>query len=302
MDKINITSAENFPFSLKTASKILDMIGSISKLTGIGGGSYILSGCEEVDGVITDGFIVLNKELLPFVGGEAKPYIAIEETREDTSAFGVTYPDAYINRCVVLTDVPGIEWGSVIKLVSNEELAQRIDQIKGDPPGIRVSWDGLLDKIPENYMVCDGRTLNIADYPVLYANIGTLHGSVGTTQFKLPNFGGRFSVAYSDDEDYNTIGEIGGEEWAELLKENLPEHDHLTDPLFNRLSVKASDLTGQGTVGSGQDSNNANQEYRIGNMTEILWDKATIKSVGNGVPHENRPPYLVEAFIIKVKY
>jgi microcystin-dependent protein len=238
---------------------------------------------------------------MPFKGALKTDKITVVEDRETVSAFGVDYTDAYVSRYATFSDTGDLNWSDFQRIISNQELWQRVKDIKGDPPGIRAGWCGFIDKIPSNYMLCDGRTLDIDEYPELFENIGTSFGAVGTTQFKIPDLRERFVVGYSGNGDYNVIGQTGGLDEVILNKSQMPEHDHLSDPLFNKLGLKASDLTGQGTS-TGQDSGAANEEYRIGDMTEQLWDRSEIKSEGENQPHENRPPYFVEAFIIKVKY
>ncbi|MDO5970613.1 phage tail protein [Flavivirga aquimarina] len=76
-----------------------------------------------------------------------------------------------------------------------------------------------MDKIPENYMLCDGRALNIDEYPELFENIGTSFGAVGTTQFKIPDLREKFLVGYSGNGDYNAVGQTGGLDEVTLTKE-----------------------------------------------------------------------------------
>jgi hypothetical protein len=40
--------------------------------------------------------------------------------------------------------------------------------------------------VPSGYLLCDGSTLNIANFPNLFAAIGTIYGGDGTTTFGLP--------------------------------------------------------------------------------------------------------------------
>ncbi|MDQ8996388.1 phage tail protein [Acinetobacter soli] len=42
--------------------------------------------------------------------------------------------------------------------------------------------------VPNDYRECIGETLLIADYPKLFAKIGTLYGGNGTTNFKTPDY------------------------------------------------------------------------------------------------------------------
>ena len=41
--------------------------------------------------------------------------------------------------------------------------------------------------VPDNMVVCDGRLLNIAEYPALYSLIGTIYGGNGSTTFAVPD-------------------------------------------------------------------------------------------------------------------
>jgi microcystin-dependent protein len=302
MDKINFTQQDTFPFTIKSADFMQNTMQLLSKMIALGGDNYVLSGCEEDnDNNVADGYVVIAGELMPFKGALKTDKITVVEDRETVSAFGVDYTDAYVSRYATFSDTGDLNWSDFQRIISNQELWQRVKDIKGDPPGIRAGWCGFIDKIPENYMLCDGRTLDIDEYPELFENIGTSFGAVGTTQFKIPDLRERFIVGYSGNGDYNIIGQTGGLDEVILNKSQMPEHDHIEDALFNKLGVRASDLNASGTT-SGVDSGAPTSEYRIAGMTNQLWSRSTMKSEGGNQPHENRPPYFVEAFIIKVKY
>ncbi|MEO7750341.1 MAG: tail fiber protein, partial [Sphingomicrobium sp.] len=55
-------------------------------------------------------------------------------------------------------------------------------------------WEYAGSQIPADAMVCDGRLLNIADYDVLFAIIGTTYGGDGISTFAIPNLIGRTIV------------------------------------------------------------------------------------------------------------
>lgn len=302
MDNINLTSKQNFPFGIKAASVFQDTMQMLSKMVALGGDNYVLTGCtEDSSGNVADGTVVINGEIMPFKGGVKKAKIKIVENRESTEAFGVQYPDAYVFRFAEFSDTGDFDWGNFNQIISNQELWSKIESIKGDPPGIRVSWCGTLDKIPSNYMLCDGSTLSKDDYPELFENIGFTFGAVGTSQFKLPDLRERFSVCYSGQGDYNSVGDSGGLAAVSLSEDEMAEHDHTNDNFFNKLSARASDVDSTNTPGS-VDSQSPSNEYRVSGMSGMQWVNATISKVGKGKPHENRPPFFVEAFIIKVKY
>lgn len=50
-------------------------------------------------------------------------------------------------------------------------------------------FSGGCECLPPNVMWCLGQTLLIADYPALFAVIGTTYGGDGVTNFMLPSAG-----------------------------------------------------------------------------------------------------------------
>jgi len=55
---------------------------------------------------------------------------------------------------------------------------------------------------PRGWMLCDGRTLNIAYYNALYSLIGTTFGGNGTTEFKLPDLKNANPLATTNQMKY----------------------------------------------------------------------------------------------------
>lgn len=78
--------------------------------------------------------------------------------------------------------------------------------------------------IPDGYLTCDGTAVSRTTYSDLFAVIGTTYGSGdGSTTFNLPNLKGRVPVGLdSNDTDFDTLGEIGGEKAHTLTVGELP--------------------------------------------------------------------------------
>lgn len=303
MNKVNFLNKDNFPLYSEGLAKLQNAIFMTANFALLGGQRYILSGCiEDKSGNVSDGLIVINGELMEFIGGAKKEKIIIREIKTPLTAFGVEYPESYVTRYAEFSATGDLVWSDFEKIPTNQELYKQIKDIKGDPAGIIKEWAGMIGKIPKDYMLCDGRDLSISEYPELYEAIGVTFGGDGLTTFKLPDARGRFSVSYSGNGDYSAIGKIGGEEFHKLTINETPIHDH-TDrekTSFNKLSARAADIDATNTP-TGVDSGAADAEYRIGGMTLPQWQEATIKKVGGDQPHENRPPYIVFAKIIKIR-
>ncbi len=301
MDKVNFTAKENFPLSSDTMDLLQQMIYLSAKMALLGGSNYILSGCED-DGAgnISAGTVVLDGEMLEFAGGTKKAKMTVEQTSKTLHAFSVDYPEAYLFRKAVFSATDGVDWDTLTRITTVLDIKAVLDKINGDPVGVVKDWAGLASQIPENYLLCDGRSLSITTYSELYAVIGFTFGGAGS-EFKLPDTRGRFAIGYDNSRaDYNAIGKTGGEEKHELSAEELPEHDHINSNPFNKLSARAADATTPGTAAS-IDARSPESEYNIAYMTNEEWDKATIQSVGENTAHENRPPFIVFAKIIKYK-
>ncbi len=282
MDRINLLSQTDFPLSEKTLDVMQNQTLLVEKLSALGGTDYIISGCDVADDVATDGFIVIAGEPMPFVGGAVKDHIKIIETKEAVAAFGKNYIDAYVSRYATFTDDEALAFSDYSKVKSTKDLYETIQGIQGSPPGVSEDWFGLLDKIPANYMLCDGRALNKADYPILYDNIGTTHGSVGDLQFKLPDCGARFTAAYdSDNVDHDAIGKKGGATTVTLTQAQMP-------------NLKFSVTADQDYGGNG-----STLALGGGGSPDVSVDTNTI---GQNDSVENRPQFITAAKIIKVKY
>lgn len=303
MNSINLTNRTTFPLDVETLEFLQEMIRHVYAVAGIGGSNYILSGCEERNGTISPGLLVVDGELVAFAGGVPKERIRVLDTVQSVEVEGEIFREAYLKRTAEFSDTGNHKWADFRPVPTNAELAERLSAITGDAVGVVKMWAGQPASVPADYRLCDGQALLIKDYPALYETLGVGFGGDGRTSFNLPDLRGRFVVGYNNaDADYNAIGRTGGDKTVRLETKHLPRHDHraTADGVFNKLSARAADVDATNTPGA-IDSQTPAAEYRVGGMTEAQWKQSEIKVVGEDVPHENRPPYFTLAYIIKVK-
>lgn len=303
MNKVNITAKDDFPMDSDGMDFIQKMIHQAYTLAKLGGANYIVEGCVEVNGEISDGSMVIEGELMEFKGGQKKDYVVIVETKEtvyDEEGTGEVkeYPEAYISRYATFADDGKLKWDGIKRIVTNLELDNKIASLRGEPLSTKLDYTGRVDRIPDNYMLADGRVLKTVDYP----DLAWFYGAENQESFNLPNLSGYFIVGRDPNhKDYIETGKTGGAEEVTLQIPNLPNHDHVKNKLFNKLSAKAGDIDDQASP-SGIDKENAAREYNVGSMSEDRWVEATIQPVGEGKPFDIRPKYYTLAYIIKVKY
>ena len=294
MDKINFLAKDNFPVSTYTYDLMQQMINLVANLTALGGQTYILSGCVSDGNTVSDGIVVINGEILPFKGGDKKMKVAIQNVNETDHFAGVDYPEAYTHRTAVLSDNGDYNFADFVQIISIIDLHNKVKNISGDIVGTVKEWAGITAKIPNNYMLCDGRDLLVSDYPELFSAIGFSFGGNNDTVFKLPNCKGRVSVGYdSEKEDYQHIGNTGGFENVELTIHHLPNHQHIVPWGENLNTAWRPDW------GYPDGYFNNSREYKAETDTDNTWPFTS--PVGENKAHENRQPYIVFAKIIKVK-
>lgn len=208
-------------------------------------------------------------------------------------------------------------------LFNSISALQRATQTVERTLGIVELWAG--GEVPANYHLCDGSELSIKEYPDLYMAIGEVfnnasnpNGGKYTTspgKFRLPDLRGRFIVGYHDtDEDYKSIGNASGEKTHTLTEAEMPQHSHTHDHVHEHPHQHNYSMfiggQGESKLYSGEHTfENINSQtsdpinpYTGGPIDKDshISNKDTSK-VGGNAAHENRPPYYVLAYIMRVK-
>lgn len=90
-----------------------------------------------------------------------------------------------------------------------------------------LKWS-ILSHDTNGWLLCNGRSLQIADYPLLYQIIGTTFGQSDPASFNLPDSRGRVlgAVGQGNGLTNRVIGQSIGEETHTLTIPEIPSHDH----------------------------------------------------------------------------
>lgn len=151
------------------------------------------------------------------------------------------------------------------------------------PVGSISAYGG--EKIPTNWLKCNGEAISRTDYPDLFKAIGTTYGSGdGSKTFNLPDLSERVAVGNAGDGEFS-LGTTGGEKEHKLTIDEMPSHTHTITTNIN--------ASGFGTNNSLARGNNGSFETKSGSPY--------IANTGGSKAHNNMQPYIALNFIIKAK-
>lgn len=303
---------KNFPVDCETLDALQTNIALLQVLGNLAGDKTILLGCEEEQNGTRRkaGYVFLKTkdfpegEVIYWEGGTVSGGMYVHQEIVPTTAQGYEFPQAYTVRSLK----PGVgsenyKWGDFAVVRTPRELEEKIEkqgetlgELSAPPLGIIQIWAGKT--VPSGYELCEGQQLKITDYPDLYKALGSTFNnaysatgsrySTSSGYFRMPDLRGRFIVGHNpSDTDYSGYGKAGGEKQHALTIKEMPSHTHPQN-------LWAED---SGTWKGGGRNSSPNSTSKHDRTTQFGNTNAT----GGGAAHENRPPYYVLAYIMRVR-
>ncbi len=87
-----------WPYNAATFKYMQDQALQLQTISLLGGSLYVLQGCTEIAGLVGNGFVIINGEVLPFEGGAAQANVIIIETPTSKRFGDDSYQSYYKNR------------------------------------------------------------------------------------------------------------------------------------------------------------------------------------------------------------
>ena len=181
----------------------------------------------------------------------------------------------------------------------------------GIPSGAIMPFAGDIDKIPNGYLLCDGKPYSQEDYLSLYDAIGKAWGEDGVSTFRVPDLRGYFlrgvdpNSVDKDGDSRNSLYTSGnsGRSVGSYQDDAVKSHLHAAGTLRTTTNGEHShdmnqlaDESGNGNNIDGTDGTGTNQNTGIaGNHTHDLTGE-TAEYIGN----ESRPINVYVHYIIKI--
>lgn len=147
---------------------------------------------------------------------------------------------------------------------------------------------------PTGWAFCDGQLLPIAQNTALFSLLGTMYGGNGVTTFALPNLQDRSPIHQGQGPGLTPrqVGEAGGQAAVALIESELPTHGH---------QVQADTGAGSVDVPTGKVWAATSCPTYSPDSPDTTMSPSAISVAGDGLPHNNRQPYLGLNFIIALQ-
>ena len=306
MNRIDFSNPGGFPLDTDTLDFLQkSYTDPIKELIKLGGNNYIISGVEDDGAKTTDGWVVINGDIMPFKGDLKQSTIVvvnnIQVANFENGAERETYLTRYATFGVSLESTP---FASLARMSDLQQQKKRADDLRADHETHKehvVRRTGELQAAHEahkEHVVKRTGELQAAD-DALKARVAKLEkaqfvpgmimswsGSINTIpagwrlcealkgQFIL-GAGGKYAV-----------GATGGTEKHKLTIDEMPKHYHGS----NCNAGRGDGLASRG--GLGIDWDGGDSRYG-GAIKDNEWTKA----VGGDGEHNNMPPYYALAYI-----
>jgi microcystin-dependent protein len=154
---------------------------------------------------------------------------------------------------------------------------------------------------PNGWMLCQGQSLPISEYEVLFNLIGTMYGGDGQSTFNLPDLQSRVPIHMGTGGGGTYVqGEAAGVESVTLTTNQIPSHNH---------AVQVATGGGNQNVPAGNSilsteaesvANRAPVYAAYAPINQVQLAAQTVGFSGGSQPHSNIQPILAINFIISL--
>ncbi|MDF7775185.1 tail fiber protein [Sphingomonas sp. AOB5] len=151
--------------------------------------------------------------------------------------------------------------------------------------------------VPKGWLPCDGKTYPFnGTYNALGAVIGNLYGGTSGQSFAVPNLQGATLASWgtSTDGDEYDAGQAFGQATVALSIDQMPPHNHMAKAKVAQTfaNMHTTPATGDWISGCVLPTGNVVGAWKKPDYSGNAIFLQMVGSTGDGLPHENRHPYL----------
>lgn len=266
MDRLDLNQSGGVPLSTQILDGMQSAYRTTNELGNLAGDKVIVSGCLEFGGIVSDGFVIINGELLKFKGTAISDFVVIQEVAENPRGFedGSAKPIIYERYATFGTADVQYAWSSFKRPLNLLQIEAKLTQLENMVPiGLVAIWDRPADAIPAGWV-------------------------------EHTDLSGRTAVGHLDgDTNFGALGNNIGAAQVTLTENHLPEHRHkIATPTSQSPYPLLTGSTFMATIkNQGNDGN-----YVLGGTTTEPSVGLTSK-VGGNEAHSNIQPSRIVKYI-----
>lgn len=205
-------------------------------------------------------------------------------------------------------DVSGLEVGQRVYAMQQGPVTVVSGRLTGAPPpavpvGALTLYAGLSTAVPAGYLLANGASLLRAEWPALFAVLGTTYGAADATRFSLPNLVNRVPLGAGT----RGLGTTGGAERVTLTDAQMPSHshpftgaahNHTQDPHTHSVPSSTDQVaqSGSGVSVSGTATSTTGSTTAANNSATA---GGTVGTTGSDTSHENMQPWVALYYMIR---
>lgn len=270
MNRLDLNKTGGLPLSTQILDGMQQAYLTANKFGLLAGDLVVITGCVDSGTAISDGYVIINGELLFFKGTSKTENVVIQEIAEDPRGFedGSAKPVIYTRYATMGAGTETFPWASFRRPMNMLQMEDEILKLKKTVPvGLVAIWGRPAEEIPEGWV-------EHTDMQG-YTPVGQKPG----------------------DTNFATLDTVVGAAQVTLTTDNLPTHSHR---LFGNNGQPNTPLTTNPTATVGWDGNQGGEAtYRTAPAQSPSAEATNGKtsSVGSNLPHSNIQPSRIVKFI-----
>lgn len=205
MDILEVQQPGGFPLETDTLNFMQETYNLLGSLTSVAGDLSIVAGCNMLGNFVSNGVVVINHELLPFVGGPKGNYVVIvEETETRNFKSGETKVVFKKRHATFGAGTGQKKWSDFVRITPLKTMGDfhtRLSKLEKycapfTEGGSYVLWNRPANEIPEGWE-------------------------------EAVEMRGKFPVGWLDaDTAFGNMGGEGGQKEVEITVDQMPNHNH----------------------------------------------------------------------------
>ncbi|RWX03352.1 hypothetical protein [Flavobacterium cerinum] len=268
MNKSNFNQTGGLPLTTERLDEMQTAWNVLNSLGNIIGTRAIISGCNLLFGNnVTDGFVFINGEVMPFKGGlSMTTVIIVEETITDEFENGEVKAVHKIRYATFGTGSPSYLWSSFKRGKATNTIQEELDQ-KATLAALNTALFRIADLEKKTAVFQSGGSMVFWRKPA---------SQIPTGWAEVVDWRGRLPIGWNpDDSAFDQLGETGGQKTRNITAANLPAN----------IPTDAIKL------------NASHSSFGIKTGTDTWVNPATVNNGGSGQALDIMNPYRVVMFI-----